>query len=205
MKIHTPKSNFEFKDLPNALVGIFGVRTEREIPSRSIKLDGQFELRVISAHRELHVARPGLHEKASEQSFHDLFAYIKGHNQNHEKFSMTAPVYEHHENELWHTSFYLEESIDQISSPTDPKLQVIECDEIIAAVVKFSGAAKAHDILAKREELRGWITRQGFEESGPMRLAQFDPPFAISFLRRNELQVAVNLGQRRSDDGSKTS
>ena len=92
MKQEQTKPGFELKDFPNALIGIFGIRTESEVPSRKIKLVDQFELRVIAAHNELHVARPGLHDKASDQSFQDLLAYIKGHNQKRAKFSRERVV-----------------------------------------------------------------------------------------------------------------
>ena len=189
------KPGFEIKDLPNAFIGIFGIRTEAELPFDVLRRDGKTELRKIPHHIELESLRVGSRRDATNKSFEDLLAFIKGANVASKKYAMTAPVYEQNEGNNWRTAFYIEDDPKAIPSPLDPSLAIKQVQESIVAVYKFSGSASDAEVKKSTEKLANWIARIGAVAISEPRLAQFDPPFAIPFLRRNEIQIVVKLAK----------
>lgn len=63
--------------------------------------------------------------------------------------------------------------------------------ERLVAVVRFSGLTSEKKLAARTAELSRWIAAQGLESRSAPRLARYDPPFTIPFLRRNEVQITV--------------
>jgi hypothetical protein len=59
------------------------------------------------------------------------------------------------------------------------------------AVVKFSGLARQPDVDAQTLALSRFVSARRFQAVGPPSLAQYDPPWKLWFLRRNEVMIPV--------------
>jgi hypothetical protein len=60
------------------------------------------------------------------------------------------------------------------------------------AVVKFSGLARQDDVDAKTAALSGFVKAQHLQAIAAPSLAQYDPPWMLWFLRRNEVMIPVS-------------
>jgi hypothetical protein len=185
------KPGFELKDLPNALIGIFGIRTETELPFEVESRDRIFEIRKLSPHLELSISKSGDRKKATDKSFEDLLAYIKGANKSKKQYAMTAPVFEEKINNQWKTAFYIRDEKNLAPLPDDPSLSLVENKGRRVATVKFSGRAGSKDVEKFTLKLQNWMKAKGLSSVGTPKLAQYDPPFAIPILRRNEIQIEI--------------
>jgi len=62
------------------------------------------------------------------------------------------------------------------------------------AALKFSGLAGDDAVAAKTAELQAMLKARNLTPSGSPVIAQYDPPWTLPFLRRNEIMIPV---QRR--------
>jgi hypothetical protein len=60
------------------------------------------------------------------------------------------------------------------------------------AVVKFSGLARQDDVDAKTTALSRFVKAQHLKAIGPPSLAQYNPPWTLWFMRRNEVMIPVS-------------
>ena len=60
------------------------------------------------------------------------------------------------------------------------------------AVIRFSGWANAEKADEHWQKLREFLIKGGIEIVGEPTLNQYDPPWTLPFLRRNEIIVPVN-------------
>jgi len=59
------------------------------------------------------------------------------------------------------------------------------------AVLQFSGLARKDPVARKIAELEKLIAARNLRPLGPASLAQYDPPWTLWFLRRNEVAIPV--------------
>ena len=59
------------------------------------------------------------------------------------------------------------------------------------AVIRFSGIADARQVERHSRALEGQLRTRGLRASGPISMAQYDPPWTLWFLRRNEVMVPI--------------
>ena len=57
------------------------------------------------------------------------------------------------------------------------------------AILRYSGSVDEDRIQRKFRELRGWVQSIGWRSISEPLAAQYDPPFTIPFLKRNEVLV----------------
>lgn len=77
------------------------------------------------------------------------------------------------------------------SLPNNPKVQPQAVAPARMAVIRFSGRAWPDAIAANTAALSAFLKAQRLKAIGPVTLAQYDPPWKLWFLRRNELMVPV--------------
>ena len=75
--------------------------------------------------------------------------------------------------------------------PTDPKVELDVIPSRRVAVVTFNGRANADDFATNRAKLEEWIKAEGLVASGPAELAQYNPPWTVPALRRNEVLIPL--------------
>ncbi|MFZ4748769.1 MAG: heme-binding protein [Sphingomonas sp.] len=52
--------------------------------------------------------------------------------------------------------------------------------------------ARADDVAAKTDELQKLAAKHRLRAIGPVSLAQYDPPWTLWFMRRNEVSIPVS-------------
>jgi hypothetical protein len=70
--------------------------------------------------------------------------------------------------------------------------------EHIVAVLRYSGAVTEAGIAEKKQELLDWLAEKGrYSLQGHVISAEYEPPFAIPFLKRNEVMVNLAIPSPR--------
>ena len=186
---------------------IFGEEAAPEPEFNVVIAEPPFELRDYPA---LVLAKTSMSD-GSSPAFRRLFDYISGENGGKRKIAMTAPVIRNNAGtEIAMAApvirarrkladidkdmaFILtpEFSVDSAPKPTNPAIHIVEMPARRVAVIKFSGLASDDDIAAETESLHRWIDAAGLEETGPPEMAQYNPPWTIPSLRRNEVLMPI--------------
>lgn len=162
-------------------------------PYRVVATRDGYELREYPACTLIDVEVVGQSfNRAGNVGFGPLLRYISGGNQAGARIAMTAPVLQHRAQDVHVVSFVLPAGTTEPPVPVDGRVFVREVPAERVAVRRYSGstgqAAYEHELGRLREALR----RDGVAEVGPPRLARYDPPWRLPFLRRNEAQVPVS-------------
>jgi hypothetical protein len=179
-----------------------GIAMATEEPSyRSILQQTPFEIREYPALIAAEVTVSGERSDAVSAGFRFLAGYIFGGNtrkqsiamtapviQNespNEKIAMTAPVMQSPDPSGWVIRFIMPASytLDTLPTPNDPKVRLVSLPPKRLAVVRFSGLVDDNDVEQQTNVLRAFIAQQ--------KLARYDPPWTLWFLRRNEVMLEV--------------
>jgi len=188
------------------LIGTPAMATEE--PSFTIKLaQGEFEVRDYPAMVVAEVSVKGDRRQAASKGFGLLAGYIFGGNTRKksiamtapvmqtasEKIAMTAPVLQTGGDGTWVIRFIMPQgsTLDTLPKPNNPIVKLRGMPAIRLAVIRFSGLAKQADVDAKTLLLSGFLNARHLQAVGPPSLAQYDPPWTLWFLRRNEVMIPV--------------
>jgi hypothetical protein len=155
--------------------------------------EGDFSVRDYPALVVAEVTMPGGQTVAAGAGFRALAGYIFGGNARRESMAMTAPVAQTPVAGGWVVRFFMPAgaSLASLPPPSDPAvmLRVLPAERV--AVLRFSGWARAGEVAAKSAELEALVRAHGLHGAGPVTLAQYNPPWTLWFMRRNEVMVAV--------------
>lgn len=170
--------------------------------------EGAFEVRAYPALVVAEVTVTGDQKEAASKGFRLLAGYIFGGNKRRQSIAMTAPVAQAPTSEKiamtapvtqikgageWVVRFTMPSaySMDTLPEPNDPKVQLRVLPPTRFAVLQFSGLAGKDDVAAKTVELEKLAGTHHLRAIGPASLAQYDPPWTLWFMRRNELMIPV--------------
>jgi hypothetical protein len=188
---------------------VLGKRDAAEPHYDTLKHDGPFEVR---RYGPMVIAETFIdgesYSAASGKGFNRLAGYIFGKNRSKtsismtapvlqergsEKISMTAPVLQHPDKGGWSMAFVLPDgfTLQSAPEPLDPEVKLREVPPATIAVVTFSGLHSAANLEKYGRQLQTWLKKQGYRELSEPRLASYDPPWTIPFLRRNEVQIMI--------------
>ena len=83
-------------------------------------------------------------------------------------------------------------TLQTLPKPNDPgiRFRVEPAREMV--VLHFSGVARDRNYRERTEALQRWVSAKGLTERGAVVLAQYDPPWTLWFLRRNEVLLEVS-------------
>lgn len=175
----------------------FGLRTEEEPASYTvIEKDGDREVRDYTGFSTVNVRVDGNYESAMEAAFRQLADYIFGFNARQAVIEMTAPVLQQRTPTGWMMSFILPSkySAENAPDPLNSRISLTSRPHEMVACIQYSGWTNKKTIYAKTRELFQWIEEQNkYKIISKPRSAQYDPPFALPFMRRNEVQVTVKM------------
>jgi len=134
--------------------------------------------------------------------FRVLAGYIFGGNAREQEIAMTAPVQQTMSAPA-EMAFMMpaEYAFDELPKPNDARVAFRQAPAYTAAVTRFSGWANAEKADANWQKLRGFLIREGIEIVGEPTLNQYNPPWTLGFLRRNEIIVPV----KRDESGEESS
>ena len=128
----------------------------------------------------------------SNSGFRVLAGYIFGGNAEEEKIAMTAPVQQSMAGEK-EMAFMMpaEYALEDLPKPEDQRVSFREAPAYTAAVIQFSGWASVDKADENWQQLRRFLIAEGIEITGEPTLNQYNPPWTLPFMRRNEIIVPV--------------
>ena len=162
--------------------------------------DGDFQVRDYPALTVAEVRVRGGQWGAANRGFRLLAHYIFGGNGRQQKIEMTAPVVqerlpasERREGDAWIVRFIMPEGFTPatLPPPEDEAVRLLALAPGRVAVVRFSGWALPSMVRGETARLDTWMAQRRLESAGPAALAQYDPPWTIWFMRRNEVMRPV--------------
>jgi len=179
-----------------------------EAPYKVVKSAGIFELRDYAPQILAEVVVDGDLEGAGNKAFRRLFSYITGANRSQGKIAMTAPVSQEaagenipmtapvgqrRDQDKWSVSFTMpaSQTLESLPVPTDPGITLRPVPARRIAAVRYSGFWSEKNYLRYKGELEKWIRDNGLTACGAPIWARYNPPFALWFLRRNEILIPV--------------
>ena len=132
----------------------------------------------------------------SSGGFRRLAGYIFGGNDGDQSIAMTAPVQETMGGNDGEMAFTMpsEYSMEALPNPKDERVSLRHVPERTVAVIVFSGRASDAKAQTKWEELSNALAEAGVRTSGGPFLNQYNPPWTLPFLRRNEVMVEIDVG-----------
>jgi hypothetical protein len=199
---------------------VVGIRTTPE-PSHEVLLSErgmelrQYESQLIAETFVENIVHsmPGDQEKkhfrhSGNQGFRRLAGYIFGGNTSKEEIAMTAPVLQEELSEEiamtapvlqeeradgWWMAFVLPEgyTLESAPEPNDSRVSLREVPATRIATLRYSGWNSPGKMAKHEGTLREWLKAEGLEAVGEPRMASFDPPWTLPFMRRNEVQITV--------------
>jgi len=145
----------------------------------------------IRAYAPRIMAVTGMNED-SDNGFRVLAGYIFGGNAEEQKIAMTAPVQQTMAGEK-EMAFMMpaEYALKDLPQPEDQRVSFREAPAYTAAVIQFSGWASAEKADENWQQLRRFLITKGIDITGEPTLNQYNPPWTLPFMRRNEIIVPV--------------
>jgi hypothetical protein len=170
--------------------------------------ENDFELRNYPSQIVAEVTVTGDQKAAANRGFRALAGYIFGANAHRQSIAMTAPVVQARSDRLPMTAPMLQTEVDgawivrftmpraytlqTLPKPNNPDIRLKALPPQTLAVVRFSGLINSAAVDQKSAALRAFIVAHKWREVGPPLLAQYDPPWTLWFMRRNEIAIPVD-------------
>ena len=128
----------------------------------------------------------------SDSGFRVLAGYIFGGNAEEQRIAMTAPVQQTMAGEK-KMAFMMpaEYALKDLPQPEDQRVSFREAPAYTAAVIQFSGWASAEKADENWQQLQRFLIAEGIDITGEPTLNQYNPPWTLPFMRRNEIIVPV--------------
>ena len=175
---------------------------------RSVLKDGAYEIRDYPALVVAETTASGGQRQAASEGFRRLAGYIFGGNRSRQKIAMTAPVAQQPSSEkiamtapvsqtqaggAWVVRFTMPSgyTLATLPEPNDSNVRLRETPPARYAVVRFSGLARPDTVADETSALSRWIAGKKLQPTGPATLAQYNPPWTLWFLRRNEVMIPI--------------
>lgn len=163
---------------------------------------GSIEIRRYQASHQAVTAMSS--QRDSSSGFRRLASYIFGGNSAGQKIAMTAPVAITLAEPTPEMAFTLPArwQLTSLPEPRDPRVRLRALPAYTAAVLAFSGRATDRKTRQQYRQLETALAAQGINMIGTPVLNQYNPPWTLPFLRRNEIQVAVEWPSPQSTAAS---
>jgi hypothetical protein len=193
-----------------SITSVFGLRFAYEQPRYTVvqELGQNVEIRRYEPRQAIEATVSGTdHQKATSEAFILLFRYITGANRGKQKIAMTTPVRTDEPERIAMTvpvqtmttngqismRFFLPSAVAQAGAPAplDPHLHLVQVPETTIAALRYSGVATQATRDHQAAVLFGVLANSDWKPDGDVFQFNYDPPFAIPFLRRNEVAVPV--------------
>lgn len=173
-----------------------------------IASDGPLEVRRYAPRVVAETVVGGSERDATREGFRRLAGYIFGGNDGGASIDMTTPVERAPSGtsidmttpverapspEGWVVAFTMpsDRSLATLPRPNDARVTLREVPGRTVAVLSFRGRADAATSRREAAALLEHARARGFEPEGEPSLAQYDPPWVLGPLRRNEVHCEV--------------
>lgn len=176
-----------------------------------------WEIRVYPPTIQAQVTVVGPYDDAVRQGFRVLADYIFGGNVPKEPIAMTAPVSARRVEgeriamnapvaatsageETWTVAFTMPSSwtLATLPAPLDPRVKLVAIDGSRVAAKPFGGWATTGRVAEEQAALLAALREAGLDAGTPT-VAQYNPPWTLPPLRRNEILVSLPRATPRSE------
>jgi len=184
-----------------------------------VKIYNGFELRRYSPYIVAETVVSGKFDDAGNKAFRILFKYISGDNLKKteipmtapvnqspatdagEKIEMTAPVEQTHQGknaDTYVVSFVMPSryTLETLPSPSDLRIKIREVKSRLLAALTYSGTWSEKRYRQHEAALLEAVKTAGLITIGEPSFARYNSPFALWFLRKNEVLVEVEEGTK---------
>lgn len=161
-----------------------------------IKKHELFEIREYLPFLVAQTKVTGKFEERGSKAFKILIKYITGENQQQKSIKMTAPVIQEknkNDSNSAIISFVMPKSfsLDTLPSTLDKRITLRENPRKTVAVLKYSGGWTEQRYKEKEAILIKALKDANIKIIGEANFARYNSPFALSFMRRNEIMIKV--------------
>lgn len=184
-----------------AISGIFGLRLGEEPEYYLIRSNGEKEIRKYSHLNLATISVPFNEnpESAETKAYQALSAYLLGKNESAEHIEMTASILREvtklDDGDGFLTmSFILPNKYDlkNAPQPNDRRIKLHQRAAQMVACRSFNGPTDEKKVEKYGSELREWLGQYSSYRAEPqVKLAVYNRPQTLSFLRKNEVQIDV--------------
>jgi hypothetical protein len=112
-----------------------------------------------------------------------------------EKIAMTVPVIAEGKGDqkTWLIQFVMPKqyTMDTLPKPNNPQVKLVAIGPQKIAVIRFTGFVGDDKVQEKTAELMAWIKSRNALSLGNPRLARYNPPWSIPWMRRNEILIPI--------------
>ena len=86
-------------------------------------------------------------------------------------------------------------NIENTPQPNSKNVVINSFPKREVAVISFSGRWKEQSFKDKEKILRSWLEEKGFAANEKSYAAAYDPPWAVPFLRKNEVHIEIDFAK----------
>jgi hypothetical protein len=158
--------------------------------------DQNKEFRQYSGYLVATAQHTGTYGEATASAFNKIEEYFSGHNSENKKFQLMRPVFHRKEGTHWVVSVILPKGYELNSAPVplDPSVSLKKIPPQKVAVLEYADSNNIDCIKARELELLKWLGSQtDFAPVSNGRVAEYDAPYGIPFLNRNEILIDVRI------------
>ena len=184
---------------------VFGIRTVEEPRYKVVRQFDDLEVRQYDPYLVATTKVKGPFSEAQNAGFRILANYIFGGNTTEtsiamtapvirendgESIAMTAPVLQSQDAEGWLVSFTMPsqyKSLKDLPKPLDNRVELKRVEGYLAGVIGYTWRGTAELNKEMADKLLTWLAKEGYQLKGNYKMAGYDPPWTIPFLRKNEI------------------
>jgi len=130
---------------------------------------------------------------SGNSGFSVLLSYISGDNKPGRKMAMTIPVINEIDTKKMSMEFVVPRAFYDkgIPEPNQPYVTIKEYPSALVGVISFSGVMRGEVIEKQTAKLMERLNSMGYRPTSNIRIARYNSPFSLPFLRHHEIQVDV--------------
>jgi hypothetical protein len=190
---------------------LFGIQSESGPDYTILVKEGDFEIRKYAPYLVAKTTVDGNYKEVQGLGFRILAGYIFGKNHSKSKIAMTSPVSSEKSspseeiamtspvemkqelrNSTRYTMSFTMPSKYSLETLPDNRIQIEQVPARIVASYRYTWSTTKEINLQKSKELKKWLeTKNQYTQKQGFSFAGYNPPWTISFLRRNEIHIEL--------------
>lgn len=187
---------------------LLGIRTQETPQYEVLFKEGNKEIRHYAPYLVVTTVVSGSYKDAQREAFRRLADYIFGNNtkrqsismtapvtqSSNEKIAMTAPVTQTQTGKQWTMSFVIPKKyqLDTLPKPNNKAVKIQSIPSTYYGVITYSGYDSVKRNQQQSEGLLEWMKQfKTYRVSSQPIFAGYNPPWTISFLRKNEMRIKL--------------
>jgi len=158
-----------------------------------VRADQAIEIRQYPELTIAEVRLSGERYSSIKSGFRLLADYIFGNNKAKHTIAMTAPVMQQKDQNGWIINFVMPAGYTKktLPVPENSSVTIKTLTPRQYAVIRFSGANSDRNIQNHTQQLMAYLKKENIQVVGAPIFAFYNPPWILTFLRRNEVMVEI--------------